>query len=134
MTPNVESGRRQMGRRDARHGSRLAFWLPVLLVMALLGGAGTAYWLDRDRPDPKQDPEQVAPPPGLELPPLRDPAPVAVAAAGAADPAKVRRAIAPLLRDDDLGPHVLATVAGLDGSLLYTGGAGEAVPASTIKL
>jgi serine-type D-Ala-D-Ala carboxypeptidase/endopeptidase (penicillin-binding protein 4) len=87
-----------MGRRDARHGSRLAFWLPVLLVVALLGGAGTVYWLDRDQPDPKEDPEQVAPPPGLELPPLTAPAPVATAALGAADPAKVRRAIAPLPR------------------------------------
>lgn len=123
-----------MGRRDVRHGSRLAFWLPVLLVVALLGGAGTAYWLDRDEADPTQDPEQVAPPSGLELPPLTDPAPVATAASGSADPAKVRRALEPLLRDDDLGSHVLATIAGLDGSLLYTGGTGEAVPASTLKL
>jgi D-alanyl-D-alanine carboxypeptidase/D-alanyl-D-alanine-endopeptidase (penicillin-binding protein 4) len=104
----------------------------VLLVVALLGGAGTAYWLDE--PDPDHDPEQVAPPPGLELPPLVEPGPVAPAATGAADPAKVRRALAPLLRDDDLGPHVLATVAGLDGSLLFTDGSGEAVPASTLKL
>jgi len=123
-----------VGRRDARHGSRLAFWLPVLLVVALLGGAGTAYWLDRDQPDPDREPEQVAPPSGLDLPPLTDPGPVASAATGTADPAKVRRALARLLRDDDLGPHVLATVAGLDGSLLYTGGTGEAVPASTLKL
>jgi D-alanyl-D-alanine carboxypeptidase/D-alanyl-D-alanine-endopeptidase (penicillin-binding protein 4) len=123
-----------VGRRDARHGSRLAFWLPVLLVVALLGGGGTAYWLDRGQSDPDQDPEQVAPPSGLELPALTDPGPVASPATGTADPAKVRRALAPLLRDDDLGPHVLATVAGLDGSLLYTGGTGEAVPASTLKL
>ncbi|MFC6343705.1 hypothetical protein ACFP8W_17095, partial [Nocardioides hankookensis] len=64
-----------MGRRDARHGSRLAFWLPVVLVLALLAGGGTAYWLDRDQPDPDHDPEQVAPPPGLELPPLTTPSP-----------------------------------------------------------
>jgi len=38
------------------------------------------------------------------------------------------------LRDADLGPHVLATVAGLDGTLLYSRGTGEAVPASTLKL
>ncbi|WP_051551487.1 D-alanyl-D-alanine carboxypeptidase/D-alanyl-D-alanine endopeptidase [Nocardioides sp. URHA0020] len=123
-----------MGRRDARHGSRLAFWLPVVLVLALLAGAGTTYWLDRDQPDPDTDPEQVAPPAGLELPPLTAPAPVAAAAAGTADPVKVRRALAPLLADPDLGPHVLAAVAGLDGTPVFTRGGGEVVPASTLKL
>ena len=123
-----------MGRGDARHGSRLAFWLPVVLVLALLGGAGTAYWLDRDQPDPDQDPEQVAPPPGLDLPPLIPPSPVATAAVGTADPAKVRRALAPLLRDPDLGPHVLAAVTGLDGTPLLDRGDGSAIPASTLKL
>ncbi|GAA4701472.1 D-alanyl-D-alanine carboxypeptidase/D-alanyl-D-alanine endopeptidase [Nocardioides conyzicola] len=123
-----------MGRRDARHGSRLAFWLPVIVVLALLGGAGTAYWVDRDQPDPSEEPEQVAAPAGLELPPLTDPSPVAVAATGTADPAKVRRALAPLLKDDDLGSHVLAVVTGLDGTSLLARGSGGAVPASTLKL
>ncbi len=122
-----------MGRGDASHGSRLAFWLPVVLVLVLLAGAGTAYWLDRG-PDPDRDPEQVAPPPGLELPALADPSPVAAAATGTADPAKVRRALAPLLADEDLGPHVLASVTGLDGTPLLDSGAGVAVPASTLKL
>jgi D-alanyl-D-alanine carboxypeptidase/D-alanyl-D-alanine-endopeptidase (penicillin-binding protein 4) len=110
------------------------FWLPVLLVLALLGAAATTYWLDRDRPDPDRDPEQVAPPPGLELPPLTTPSPVAAAAVGTADPVKVRRALEPLLSDRDLGPHVLAAVAGQDGTPLFARGAGEAVPASTLKL
>jgi D-alanyl-D-alanine carboxypeptidase/D-alanyl-D-alanine-endopeptidase (penicillin-binding protein 4) len=123
-----------VGRGDASHGSRLAFWLPVLLVLVLLGSAGTAYWLDRGHPDPDRDPEQVAPPPGLELPPLEDPSPVAAAATGTADPAKVRRALAPLLADKDLGPHVLASVTGLDGTPLLDRGTGVAVPASTLKL
>lgn len=106
----------------------------MLLVVALLAGAGTTYWLDRDRPDPDEEPAAVAPPSGLELPPLTEPGPVATPAAGRADPADVRRAVARLLRDEDLGPHVLASVAGLDGSPLYAKGRGTAIPASTLKL
>jgi len=123
-----------VGRRDVRHDSQLAFWLPVLLVLALLGGAGTAYWLDREQPNPDEQPAAVPPPAGLDLPALTDPAPVATEAVGTADPARVRRAVAPLLADADLGPHVLATVTGLDGSVLFTKGRGTAVPASTLKL
>lgn len=123
-----------MGRRDVRHGSRLAFWLPVLLVLALLAGAGTAYWLDRDQPDPDEEPAAVPPPDDLDLPPLPAPEPVATGAAGTADPARVRRAVTRLLADDDLGPHVLAAVAGSDGSALFAKGSGTAVPASTLKL
>jgi D-alanyl-D-alanine carboxypeptidase/D-alanyl-D-alanine-endopeptidase (penicillin-binding protein 4) len=59
---------------------------------------------------------------------------VAAASVGTADPAKVRRALAPLLADKDLGPHVLTAVTGLDGTPLFDGGTGEAVPASTLKL
>ncbi len=106
----------------------------MLLVLALLGGSGAAYWLDRDQPDPDRDPEQVAPPAGLDLPALSAPRPVAATATGTADPAKVRRALAPLLADKDLGSHVLASVAGLDGTQLLDPGADEAIPASTLKL
>ncbi len=124
-----------MGRRDVRHGSRLGFWLPVLLVLAVLAAAGTTYWLDRDQPEPADKPAEVAPPPSLELPALTAPEPVAETATGTADPARVRRAVAGLLSDSDLGPHVLATVAGLDGTLLFTDSSGgEATPASTLKL
>jgi D-alanyl-D-alanine carboxypeptidase/D-alanyl-D-alanine-endopeptidase (penicillin-binding protein 4) len=123
-----------VARRDSHHRSRLAFWLPVLLVLALLGSAGVAYRLDDDQPDPTDDPAAVAPPAGLVLPALSAPAPVAEPAEGRLDPGKVRRAIAPLLEDDDLGPAVLATVSALDGTLLFSAGMGTATPASTLKL
>ncbi|GAA1134892.1 D-alanyl-D-alanine carboxypeptidase/D-alanyl-D-alanine endopeptidase [Nocardioides aquiterrae] len=121
-----------MGRRDARH-RRLALWLPVGLVLAVLAAAGTAYLVDPEAPrDPS--PAAVPPPPGLELPAVTTPAPVAGPVAGTPDPAKVRRALAGPLRDADLGRHVLATVSALDGTLLYSTGTGEAAPASTMKL
>lgn len=106
----------------------------MLLVLALLAGAGTAYWLDREQPDPDEEPAAVPPPDDLDLPELADPDPVAITAAGTADPARVRRAVAPLLADADLGPHVLASVTGLDGSVLFSAGSDTAVPASTLKL
>ena len=121
-----------MAGRDARH-RRLALWLPVALVLAVLGAAGTAYLVDPDAPEP-DGPAAVPPPPGLELPAVTTPSPVARVATGTADPAKVRRAVARLLRDADLGRHVLATVSAPDGTLLYSSGSGEATPASTLKL
>lgn len=128
-----------MGRRDARHGSRLAFWVPVVLVLGVLVAAVTAYVVvdprDDEGPNEPNDPAAIAPPDTLELLPITAPEPVAAAATlGPIDPAKVRRALAPLLEDADLGPHVLATVAGLDGSPLYSQGSGAAIPASTMKL
>ncbi|HYF72480.1 MAG TPA: D-alanyl-D-alanine carboxypeptidase/D-alanyl-D-alanine-endopeptidase [Nocardioides sp.] len=126
-----------MGGRDRSHprrGSRLAAWLPVALVLAVLAAGVVAWRLDPAGPDPADEPAAVAPPPGLSLEAPPPPEPVAAAATGVPDAAKVRRALAPALRDADLGPHVLATVAGLDGTLLYSSGTGEAVPASTLKL
>ena len=127
-----------MGRRDARHPRRrplrrLTLWLPVVLVLAILAAAGTAYLLDPDAAQP-ETPAAVAPPPGLDLPQVAAPEPVAEAATGTADPAEVRRAVARLLEDPYLGPHVLATVSAPDGTLLYSTGTGEATPASTLKL
>ena len=123
-----------MAGRDARHARRrLARWLPVALVLAILAAAATAYVLDRDTPEP-EPPAATPPPPGLDLPEVPTPDPVAEPASGTADPAKVRRAVAGLLEDSDLGPHVLATVAAPDGTLLYSRGTGVATPASTLKL
>nr|WP_246283491.1 D-alanyl-D-alanine carboxypeptidase/D-alanyl-D-alanine-endopeptidase [Nocardioides perillae] len=92
-------------------------------------------------PDPAEEPEQVDPPRGLDLPDPAAPVPVArpVTAddAGALDPGAVRRALRRELRDPDLGRHVVAAVAPLGG-----GAAGQrvvlgrdpVVPASTTKL
>jgi D-alanyl-D-alanine carboxypeptidase/D-alanyl-D-alanine-endopeptidase (penicillin-binding protein 4) len=103
----------------------------------MVATAATAYqlgwveeWLDR-RP--------VAAP--TEPPaPWDAPVPTPAAVAGAAgtttpDPAKVRAALAGPLGDGDLGPHVLAEIAPLDGGEpVLSRGRGAAVPASTTKL
>lgn len=125
-----------MGRRDARHGSRAALWIPVLLVLGVLVAAATAYVVvDRPAAETPADPAVIPPPDTLDLPPVTTPAALAEPAApGALDQAAVRRALAPLLADDDLGSHVLATVAGLDGIPAYDRGRGTAIPASTLKV
>lgn len=135
-----------MGRRDPRHGSgRSLRWLPVVLVLAVLVAATATYrfdlgdrWFGLGPPDPSTDPAAVPPPPGLSLPPLRAPAPVARAldaADGGLDPAQVRRALAPGLDDPDLGRHLLASVTALDEPTpVFERGAGAATPASTMKL
>ncbi|GAB2871445.1 D-alanyl-D-alanine carboxypeptidase/D-alanyl-D-alanine endopeptidase [Nocardioides pacificus] len=136
-----------MGRGDARHtAGALSRWLPVVLVLALLAAAGAAYrfdlgsrWFGLDGPDPRTDPAAVAPPPGLDLPELTEPAPVAApvpaSAAGAVDPVAVRRALRAGLADQDLGRHVVAAVANLSGgSPVFESGSGLVVPASTMKL
>jgi D-alanyl-D-alanine carboxypeptidase/D-alanyl-D-alanine-endopeptidase (penicillin-binding protein 4) len=120
-------------------------WLPVVLVLAVLAGAFASYRFDLgDRlgvaePDPATDPAAVAPPEGLVLPELAEPAAVARPLDPRdvrAEPAAVRRALARPLRDRDLGREVLAAVAGLgqDGTLFTSGGATAGMPASTTKL
>ena len=134
-----------MGRRDRRHGWGAFWrWVPVVLVLVLLAGAGAAYrfdlgarWFGTGEPDPATQPAAVAPPPGLTLPPLA--APAAGRRARATGPgaaaAKVRAALAPLLNDKDLGRRVFAVVADVDGGKpVFTEGSGTAMPASTTKL
>ncbi|MGB0101275.1 MAG: D-alanyl-D-alanine carboxypeptidase/D-alanyl-D-alanine-endopeptidase [Nocardioides sp.] len=123
-----------MAGRDVRHGRGPTLWLPVLLVLIVLGSAAGVYLVDPPTEPAPESPAAVPPPPGLDLPALTAPVAVAEPASGTANPAKVRRAVAALLDDADLGPHVLATVADLDGTLLYSRGTGEAIPASTLKL
>ncbi|HYF71721.1 MAG TPA: hypothetical protein VD864_02810, partial [Nocardioides sp.] len=83
-----------MGGRDRSHprrASRLATWLPVALVLAVLAAAGVAWRLDPAAPDPAREPAAVAPPPGLALEAPPPPEPVAAVATGVPDAAKVRR-------------------------------------------
>ncbi len=86
---------------------------------------------------PPGDPVAVAPPPGLDLPAVVAPGPVAVPAStgGTLDPAAVRSALAPYLRDPDLGRHVRVAVSPLgDGPVTFAAGSRAAIPASTTKL
>ncbi|WP_299056552.1 D-alanyl-D-alanine carboxypeptidase/D-alanyl-D-alanine-endopeptidase [uncultured Nocardioides sp.] len=143
-------GSQQSGRRRDEAGAARWWVATALLVVAVLV-AGLLWWrpgpvdelLDRLRadepPDPATEPARVEPPAGLDLPPLREPAPVAdpVAGprAGTLDPAAVRGALRRPLSDPALGPHVVAGVAALDGSPAVLAGARDAaVPASTTKL
>ncbi len=93
-------------------------------------------WFGWDTPSPVTEPAEVAPPPGLSLPAAAAPRPVAEEPAEVeAAPAKVRRALTPLVSDRDLGRHVGVAVSHLhDGTTLYRDGASRVVPASTMKL
>lgn len=114
-----------------------------LLVLALVA-AGVATWhydlVDRylrsGEPAADADPIAIAAPGGLELPAVLSPP--ALARAARSEPlseVKLRRALAPYLADEDLGPHVLAAVAPLaPGPLSLRRGTGAAIPASTTKL
>ncbi len=134
-----------MQRRDPGHTgtsapprrSRVLRWGPVLLVVLLLAaavGARQTSWSPAFlAPAPEAAPA-TAQSPLLPDPPA--PAPVAEAVLpGALDPAAVRAAVGQGLRDEDLGPHVVAEVADLVGSEpVLTAGRGPVVPASTTKL
>ncbi len=114
-----------------------------VLLLALVA-AGAATWrydlvdryLQRGEPAADADPIAIAPPSGLDLPAVLSP-PVLAGSVRTAplSEAKLRRALAPYLADDDLGRHVLAAVAPLaPGPVTLTRGTGEAIPASTTKL
>lgn len=136
-----------MGGGDVRHsvapsGRRIRRWTAALvaLVIAL---AGLSYAFDLgprvlgwDHPSPITEPAEVAPPPGLTLP---SPSPAAAVASApqeqAADPAAVRRAVARLLRDKDLGPRVAVVVGQMsDGETVFETGPSPVTPASTMKM
>jgi D-alanyl-D-alanine carboxypeptidase/D-alanyl-D-alanine-endopeptidase (penicillin-binding protein 4) len=128
-------------REHSRHPFLRA--LAVLVVLALIAGGVAAWRLDLlDRSfdiDAGRMPEPpvVAPPPGLDLPPVEVPDSVAepLSERPRLDPGAVRRAVQQDLRDPDLGRHVLAVVAPLGGGAAsYTLGSGLAMPASTTKI
>jgi D-alanyl-D-alanine carboxypeptidase/D-alanyl-D-alanine-endopeptidase (penicillin-binding protein 4) len=138
-----------MAARDRRRPRLLTTWGPVVLVLALLaGGLATYQWDLGERwfgtgttpppPDPDTEPAAVPPPAGVTLPLPASPAPVAAGVAAADDgrmaPRKVARLLGPLLKDPDLGKHVVAAVADLSsGEIVYQHGV-RARPASTTKL
>lgn len=123
----------------------------VGLVLALVAGGAVAWragalddvvagYLLAGTPDPVEEPAEVPPPAGVDVPPLPEPEPVAVAATGGTlRPAAVRRALGRALADPDLGPSVHVAVADLGdpGSAAYTevrGPRDTFTPASTMKL
>lgn len=123
------------GRGLRRAGAGLVAVVLVLAALSHFFDLGPR-WLGWDAPSPQTAPAEVPPPPGLDLP---EPVPaVAVAEstpAGRADAAKVRRAIARLLRDEDLGRRVAVEVRELSaGEPVHDSGPDLVTPASTMKL
>ncbi|MEI2711908.1 MAG: D-alanyl-D-alanine carboxypeptidase/D-alanyl-D-alanine-endopeptidase [Nocardioides sp.] len=119
--------------------------LALLLVLLAVGigveeyalGYGRAYVQDRWLgPDPLSEPAAVPAPEGLSLSPVPTPSVVAAAVDLTAVPQKrrVRRAVTPLLGDEDLGERVSVAVEGLDGTPLLRSGVRAFIPASTTKL
>ena len=130
---------RPSGTGPRRAWGRFAAWGPIVLVLCLLATAFASFQYDVARRvgwvDEPTGPAQVAPPQGVQLPALTSPVPVAaVSPLAKVDPAKVRAALAKLLRDDDLGRHVLAAVGSLSGGTVFDTGVGAVTPASTMKL
>ncbi len=142
-----------MAERDLDHSRRsrwrIAAWVAGVLVVVLVAAGAVSWrlgwtedWLDAIRGEgaaTPPDPAAVAPPPGLDLPPVRTPKPVAPRASSTPlDRAAIEQAVASYLSDRDLGNHVLAAVAPLTGKAVAFESASStpdlATPASTTKV
>ncbi|HEX6249103.1 MAG TPA: D-alanyl-D-alanine carboxypeptidase/D-alanyl-D-alanine-endopeptidase [Nocardioidaceae bacterium] len=136
-----------MARGDVRHsavpsGRRMRRWgSGVVLLVLVLAVASYAFDLGPrvlgwEQPSPVTEPAEVAPPPGLTLPTASPADEVAATSEEqAADPASVRRAVARLMRDSDLGPRVSVAVGQLgDGTTVFEAGPATVTPASTMKM
>jgi serine-type D-Ala-D-Ala carboxypeptidase/endopeptidase (penicillin-binding protein 4) len=135
-----------MGAREKRHAGvlrRILSWLPEALVVLLVVSAfaNLQYdlgerWLGLEAADVEQRPAEVLPPEGLDLVAGSAAPPVASSSTGGQiDPAAVRRAVAPYVRDESLGRHVAVAVSDLEtGQVAFQRGRGAVTPASTVKL
>ena len=110
------------------------------VVVGVLTLAAAAYGLDAGdrlgiRPDPVEEPAQVAPPAGLDLPEARSaPAVAAALTRGPIFAREVRRAVAGLAQDRRMGRRVAVLVTDLDGRRAFRTGPATVTPASTMKL
>lgn len=136
---------REVSRPGHRRPGRWLHRLGTATVVLVLLCAVAAYqfqlghrWFGLDTPSPVTEPAEVAPPPGLDLPDASAAPPVAPSGreqGTAASPGKVRRALAGLVSDRDLGRSVSVAVAELgDGEPVYRTGEAQFIPASTMKL
>lgn len=128
--------------------------LALLLVIGVAGQLRWGFaddWVDQakdwagigtsDAPDPQREPEQVAPPEGIELPEQPAPSPVlrplTAQRSGQVDPAKVQAALSTGkgLGDGRFGRHLVVAVGDLSGGgPVFDSGNGAFTPASTTKL
>lgn len=130
-----DRARRPPGRRLRRWTGGFVVLLLVLAVASHFLELGPRV-LGWEHPSPIEDPAKVAPPPGLTLP---SPSPASAVAPTTrnrqADPAKVRRTLAPMLRDKKLGRSVAVQVDQLsDGKTVFDSGPDSVIPASTMKV
>ncbi len=110
---------------------RLLVLAAVLLGLAVASLSGPA----QDRSEPPETPLAVAPPPGLDLPPVAAPGPVAVPLPGGAlDRAAVSAVVDRASRDRRVGRRLAVAVARADGGLVHSRGPEVVTPASSLKL
>ena len=135
-----------MTQRDPDHvrGSVVGWVSAVLALLLVAGVAGwQAGWFDDllgDDTEQPADPAQVAPPPEVDVPPVRRPRAVATTADGRVrlDAVDVEAAVTGYLTDRNLGRDVIAAVAPLEGSSdgfsYASSGSSLGIPASTTKV